>query len=156
MRSPVQSWVALQERKTPCQTARGFCFGPTQACLKEVSKQIIPRELCSRGFPLLGCFADRFRINDRREVILALGCFADRFRITEQSDVILRSKTKYPGFSSHGLFCRPFQDQRPQGGNPEKTSEALLLITLLLIMLLQINPDIRFGFKKTNSNHCKR
>ena len=28
--------------ENPLPTARGFCFGPTQACLKEESKQITP------------------------------------------------------------------------------------------------------------------
>jgi hypothetical protein len=42
----------------------------------------------------LGCFADRFRINVRREVILAFG-----------------------------LFCRPFQDHGAKRRNPEEQNE---------------------------------
>jgi glyoxylase-like metal-dependent hydrolase (beta-lactamase superfamily II) len=48
-----------------------------------------PRGRSTRGFHLLGCIADRSRINDRREIILALGCIADRSRINDRREIIL-------------------------------------------------------------------
>ena len=55
-----------------------------------------------RGSPLLGCIADRCRITDSREVLLALGCIADHSRITEQSDVILQTKLQIT--QNHHIF----------------------------------------------------
>ena len=71
MRSPVQSWVALQERRAQLFTQLGFLFSAGVSLLTARRKQKRPRQSLE-GSSLLGCFADHARITDQREVILGI------------------------------------------------------------------------------------
>ena len=112
MRSPVQSWVALQEN--PTATQWGFLFEGRSSSLESGRKTKKPRRAQPAGFSTLGLFCRPYQDAEPREAILGAGGSHARQswgrRSPQQSEAIL-----------------------------ETIQVMLLLITLLLIILLLIN-----------------
>ena len=92
MRSPVQSWVALQEN--PTATQWGFLFEGRSSSLESGRKTKKPRRAQPAGFSTLGLFCRPYQDAEPREAILGAAQPA--------------------GFSTLGLFCRPYQDAEPR------------------------------------------
>ena len=68
MRSPVQSWVALQEN--PTATQWGFLFEGRSSSLESGRKTKKPRRAQPAGFSTLGLFCRPYQDAEPREAIL--------------------------------------------------------------------------------------